>query len=112
MFALEIAAEIEDWVTDVNDGWTDLSAAERLECARDFAKICSRLSQAGYVCHMGRHWLQTRMLGGKRCILSGGFVAVLPAAAAHGTRYALVELEGDWEIPEEHLVALPPNAAP
>jgi transcriptional regulator with XRE-family HTH domain len=108
--ALEIASEIGDWVTDLNDGWNDISHADRLQSAHSFAELCQRLGTFGYVCHMGRHRQQIRVPGASLRVLFAGVVSIMPTADSEDTRYAIVHLEGGWEVPEEDR-PVPTNAA-
>ena len=60
---------------------------------------------------MGRHRQQMRMPGGKLCVLNAGVVSIQPAAASQGTRYAIVNLDGGWEVLKEDRPPLPPGEA-
>ena len=52
-----------------------------------------------------------RMPGGKLCVLNAGVVSIQPAAASQGTRYAIVNLDGGWEVLKEDRPPLPPGEA-
>ena len=69
------------------------------------------LAFVAFGCHMGRHMQQMGMPGGKLCVLIAGVVSFRPAATSQATRYAIVNLDGGWEVPEEDRPPLPSGDA-
>ncbi|MBP7340487.1 helix-turn-helix domain-containing protein, partial [Niveispirillum sp.] len=53
--AMEVAAEIGDWLQDMDGIWELMNTSQRLDTARGFADMCTRLEALGYLCHMGHH---------------------------------------------------------
>jgi hypothetical protein len=100
--ALEVAASLVDWVTDLNDVWDDCSMSQRLEYARNFVEQCVRLEALGYLCHLGHHRQVLREKGRADLVFVVGLLSILPKESGKGRRYGLVELEGRWEtVPED-----------
>lgn len=98
--ALETAASMTDWITDLNDVWDDCSMSQRLEYARSFVELCREIETHGFVCHMGNHKQQLREKDRPTLVFSVGLMTLLPKDGAEGSRYALVQLEGRWESME------------
>jgi len=98
--ALEAAASMADWITDLNDVWDDCSMSQRLEYARSFVELCREIERHGFVCHMGNHKQQLREKDRPTLVFSVGLMTLLPKDGAEGSRYALVQLEGRWESME------------
>lgn len=53
--ALEVAAELEELVTDWVDIWEEIPATGRLDAAREILATAQRLEEHGYVIFYGRH---------------------------------------------------------
>ncbi|MDX8521147.1 helix-turn-helix domain-containing protein [Mesorhizobium dulcispinae] len=53
--ALETAAAMTDFITDLNDVWDDCPRSQQLEYARSFVELCRQMEKLGFVCHMGHH---------------------------------------------------------
>jgi transcriptional regulator with XRE-family HTH domain len=96
--AEEIAAEMGDWLQDLEMIWCECPPSQRLQYAREFASVCRRLEARGYVCHMGHYRAYDRGMN-----YSGrfGLLAIRPMEAADGERYAMIPLGGTWEVPKE-----------
>ncbi|MDP1751865.1 MAG: helix-turn-helix transcriptional regulator [Reyranella sp.] len=107
--ALDVVAAMTDWVRDLNDVWVDCDSVRRLEYARSFADLCTQLEEHGYLCHMGSHRQRLHHAGKPDLVFDVGLMSIQAASGAAGTRYALVELEGDWETLEKDRMALPPD---
>jgi transcriptional regulator with XRE-family HTH domain len=104
--ALEIAAAMTDWLTELNDVWDDCSHRQRLECARGFAQLCERIEAFGYLCHMGAHRQRLRERGTPDLVFSVTVMSIQPKDESNGERYVLAQLEGAWETLEEDRPAL------
>jgi transcriptional regulator with XRE-family HTH domain len=104
---LQLAAEMVDWITDVNDGWDDCSRSQQLEAARSFAQLCSQLGALGYLCHIGQHRQALYGKGRPPLVVAVGIMSIRKKEEAEGTRYALVTLEGEWETVKEDRIPLP-----
>lgn len=98
--ALETAAAMSDWITDLNDVWDDCAMSQRLEYARSFVELCEDMDRHGFVCHMGTHKQQLRQKDRPILISTVGLMTLLPKDGSEGSRYALVQLEGGWESQE------------
>ncbi len=59
--ALEVAAELEELVTDWGDIWEDIPATGRLDAAREILATANRLEEHGYVILYGRHLERQRI---------------------------------------------------
>lgn len=99
--ALEIAAGMSDWTTDMLDVWNEISTTEQLSSARSFVEMAAQLERRGHVCHMGRHGQRLRQKSGQDLTVQIGVLAVRSKEDSKGMRYALVQLEGAWERLEE-----------
>lgn len=104
--ALDTAAAMSDWITDLDDIWVECSMSQRLEYAREFVKLCQQIEEMGYVCYMGSHRQQLRQKDRSHMIWTVGLMTILPQDGPEGTRYAMVQLDGAWENVEEDRVAL------
>jgi transcriptional regulator with XRE-family HTH domain len=89
--AMELAAEMQDWIGDVILGWSDISAVEQLSLARSFAEYCGQMRGLGFICFGGRH---TEKLYDST--LSVGMFCLIPVEREKDTKYALVQMEGAW----------------
>ena len=105
--ALDVVAAMADWIRDLNDTWAECNAVDRLEYARSFADLCEQLEVHGYLCHMGHHQQRRSTSGKPELVFDVGVMSVQTKAGSTGTRYALVELEGDWETLEKDRRPLP-----
>lgn len=99
--ALEIAAAMGDSLNDLDGIWGLCAMTERLNYARSFAELCQQIEAHGYVCHMGQHRQRLREKGKPDLVFLVGLMSIRPKKEADGERYALVQLEGAWETPEE-----------
>ena len=104
--ALDTAAAMSDWITDLDDIWVECSMSQRLEYAREFVKLCQQIEDMGYVCYMGSHRQQLRQRDRSRMIWTVGLMTILPKDGQEGRRYAMVQLDGAWENMEEDRVPL------
>lgn len=104
--AMDIAAAMTDWLTDLNDVWDECSQSQRVGYARSFAELCEQIEALGYICHMGHHRQRLRERGRPDLVFSVTFMSIQPKAQADGERYALVKLDGAWETMEEDRPAL------
>lgn len=95
--ALETAAAMTDWITDLNDVWDDCSMSQRLEYARSFVELCEDMDKHGFICHMGTHKQQLRQKDRPTLVFTVGLMTLLPKDGSEGSRFALVQLEGGWE---------------
>ncbi|MEQ8295920.1 MAG: helix-turn-helix transcriptional regulator [Nitratireductor sp.] len=105
--ALDTAAAMTDYITDLNDVWDDCPRSQQLEYARSFVDLCHQLETQGYVCHMGHHRQQLRQKDRPILVFTVGVMTLLPKAEAEGARYALIQLEGGWESLEADRVLRP-----
>lgn len=95
--ALETAAAMTDYITDLNDVWDDCPRSQQLGYAHSFIELCRQVEEHGFVCHMGHHKQQLRQRDRPPLIFSVGVMTLLPKDQAEGTKYALIQLEGGWE---------------
>jgi transcriptional regulator with XRE-family HTH domain len=95
--ALDTVAAMSDWITDLNDVWDDCPMSQRLEFARSFVELCDEIGRYGFVCYMGSHRQQLRQKERAPLLFTVGLMTLLPKEGVEGVRYALVELEGQWE---------------
>ena len=107
--ALETAAAMTDWITDLNDVWDDCPMTQRLDYARSFVELCQEIERYGFVCYMGSHRQQMREKDRPVLVFTVGLMTLLPKDGVKGTRYALVQLEGRWETLESERVPLKPS---
>jgi transcriptional regulator with XRE-family HTH domain len=105
--ALEVAATLVDWLKDLDGIWDDCSMSEQLGYARSFVQECARLEPLGLVCYMGHHRQVLRERDKKDLTFSVGVLSIQKKEGAEGRRYALVQLEGRWEVPDGDRVPLP-----
>lgn len=105
--ALEIAASMQDWLTDIQDVWSDMGASDQLRYGRNFLEICGELEQHGYLCHMGTHRQMLRTKGRPDLNFVVGLVCLLPRGESDGRRYAIIHLDGGWETVMEDRIQLP-----
>ena len=103
--AQDIAATLVDNVTDIMDIWPDLNSTDRLRYAREVAEMCQSLSRLGYTCFGGFH--RERRPGKQPLTFRVGILSVIKSMPKDETRYALINLQGNWEIPEEDRANLP-----
>ena len=99
--ALDIAAEMGDWLHDCDGLWGLCSMSERLGYARNFAELCQQIEGYGYLCHMGHHRQRLREKGKPDLVVVVGLMVILPKDGADRERYGMVHLEGAWEALEE-----------
>lgn len=96
--ALEAAAGMADYITDLNDVWVDCPMSQRFEYARSFVELCKQIEQEhNYVCYLGHHRQRLRQKDRPALIFEFGVMTILPKAENHDPRYALIQLEGQWE---------------
>lgn len=105
--ALDLTASMTDWITDLNDIWDECSASHRLECANSFVELCRKLETHGLVCYMGHHRQRRRERGRPDLVFDVGLMSIQAKEGVDGTRYALVQLEGDWETLDEDRIECP-----
>lgn len=99
--ALEIAAEMGDWLNDYDGIWGLCSMSEQLGYARNFAELCQQIEGHGYLCRMGHHRQRSREKGKPDLVFVVGLMVILPKEGADRERYGIVHLEGAWETLEE-----------
>lgn len=98
---LELAASLIDSMKDLNDCWDDCSASQQLEFARSCVEMIAQFEKLGFLCHMGHHKQVLRVKGHSDLVISVGLLSIQSKLEAGGTRYAIVELEGEWEKSDE-----------
>jgi hypothetical protein len=106
--AQDIAARLVDYITDLMDIWPDLNFVERLTYAREVIEIGKALGKLGYSCFAGSH--RERLPGKKPLTFTVGLLSVLKTSPKENTRYAIINLHGNWEVPEEDRPAFPLTA--
>jgi transcriptional regulator with XRE-family HTH domain len=104
---LEITTDMADWITDLLDGWDDCSKSQQLEAARSFVALCSQLEALGYLCHMGHHRQARYEKEHMPLVIRVVLMSIRKKEEADGRRYALVNLEGNWETVKEDRTPLP-----
>jgi transcriptional regulator with XRE-family HTH domain len=104
---LEITASMVDWIKDLDGIWDDCGMSQQLEWARHFAELCKQLEGLGYVCHMGKHRQALYQRGQPDLVFVVGLMSIRKKEEADGRRYALVELDGNWETVREDRMPLP-----
>jgi len=109
--ALEIAAQMSDWIKDLNDVWDDVYMTDRVNYARSFAEMCQQIGQCGYVCYMGEHKQRLREKGKPDLIFAVNVMKILPKQQA-GPRFAIIQLEEPWEAMDDDCRPLPPENQP
>jgi transcriptional regulator with XRE-family HTH domain len=108
--AIEVAAALVDWMTEINDVWEDCGMSQRLEYARSFVEQAAQLESFGFLCHMGHHRQVLREKGRPDLLFMVGLLSILPKQGAEERRYGLVQLEGKWETAAEDRAPLPDGA--
>lgn len=108
--ALETAAAMADWITDLNDIWDECARSERLQYARSYVELCRQIEEHGYVCFMGCHKQQLREKDRPVLVFDVGLMTLLPKEQAASTRFALIHLEGRWESMEADRVPPPSDS--
>ncbi|MER8875225.1 helix-turn-helix transcriptional regulator [Mesorhizobium sp. M0684] len=109
--ALETAAAMTDYITELNDIWDDCPRSQQLEYARSFVDLCQQIEQHGYVCHIGDHHQRLRVKDRPALVFRVGVMTIQPEDGVVGTRYALIHLEGGWESLEADRVLRPSDSA-
>ncbi len=95
--ALEKAAEIIDWIKDIDGLWDEITMSQRLEYARSIFELAQECERHGFSCHMGHHLQQLKQKDKPPLVFNVGLIAFIPQENSDGIRYALIELEGAWE---------------
>jgi hypothetical protein len=108
--ALEIAASMASWISDVSDVWNDRNMSQQLEYARCFAALCKDIEAHGYACYIGHHGQKLLDRWKAPLVFDVGLMSILKTEDAVGERYALVQLDGAWETLERDRVPIPPEA--
>ena len=108
--ALEIAASMASWISDVSDVWNDCNMSQQLEYARCFAALCKDIEAHGYACYIGHHGQKLLDRGKAPLVFDVGLMSILKTEDAVGERYALGQLDGAWETLERDRVPIPPEA--
>ncbi len=105
---MEFAANMGDYLEDMILAWgDDMSQSLRVSAAREVADMCSEIEQHGYLCHLGHHRQRLREKGKSDRVWNVAVFVLLPKEHAEGERYAMVTLEGAWEVLEEDRLTLP-----
>ena len=94
---LEFAAEIDDFLEDLGAIWDECYQSQRIEYAKKIVSICTRLEARGYLCHIGSHLQRQIFQGRPDLVFRVGIVSFLPKEQADGDRYAVIQLESNWE---------------
>jgi transcriptional regulator with XRE-family HTH domain len=105
--ALEVVAPLIDWIKDLDGIWDECSMSEQLRYARGFAEQCAQLEAFGLVCYMGHHRQLLCQKGHADLVFNVGLLSIQSKEGAEGRRFALVQLEGNWETTKEDRVSLP-----
>jgi hypothetical protein len=105
--ALEIAASMASWISDVSDVWNDRNMSQQLEYARCFAAF---IEAHGYACYIGHHGQKLLDRGKAPLAFNVGLISILKTEDAVGERYALGQLDRAWETLERDRVPIPPEA--
>lgn len=108
--ALDEAAEMCDWISDVMNGWSEVSFTDRLMMARQFVEMCSEIEKRGYVCMMGQFRQRLITKGRPDIVANFGLLSILMSKDADTLRFAMVELEGGWETLQEDRIPIPAKA--
>ncbi|SIT57204.1 Helix-turn-helix domain protein [Mesorhizobium prunaredense] len=109
--ALDAAAAMTDYITDLNDIWDDVPRSQQLEYARSFVELCRQIEEHGYVCYMGDHRQRLREKDRPTLVFGVGLMTIQPKEGVDGTRYALIHLEGRWESLDADRVLRPLDPA-
>ena len=105
---MELAATMSDYLEDMILAWNDdMGQSLRVSVAREVADMCSEIEQHGYLCHLGHHRQRLRVKEKSDLVLNVAVFVLLPKEHAEGERYAMVKLEGAWEVLEEDRLTLP-----
>ena len=100
--ALSIAAQLADYLQDLDGIWGLCSMTERLEYSRHFAELCGQLGELGYVCHIGQHRQRLRESGKPDLVFLAGLMSIRPKAGSEKLKYAILDLDGAWEtLPQD-----------
>lgn len=97
--ALQLTAAITEWITDLDGIWELSSHSQRLDYATSIAELCRELEGLGYLTHFGS--FRQQHMNDKGLIFFVALVTFLPKAENDGDRYALVNLDDPWEIPDQ-----------
>lgn len=95
--ALEVAVQLDDYLEDLSLCWEDLSSSDKLKCAKDFVELCCQLETKGYSCCMGGHQQIRRRSDQPDLLFDVGVVLYVPHVPDGEERYALIELDDNWE---------------
>lgn len=106
--AQDIAAALVDYVTDLMDIWSEINSSDKLHYARDVVDRCMALGKLGYTCQIGFH--RERLPSTNPITFRVGLLSVLKTSPNDDTRFAIVNLHGNWEVPEEDRPAFPTGA--
>ncbi len=109
--ALDSAAEMCDWISDVMNGWSEVTFTDRLTMARQFSEMCCEIENHGYVCMMGQYRQRLINKGRPDVVANFGLLSILTVKDAKTMRFAMVELEGGWETLQEDRVPMPDKSA-
>lgn len=104
--AIATAAGMVDLLTDLGDIWPDISETERVGYARDFVQRCVGLGALGYFCFMG-HYRRMLKTASKPDLIAGVTLISFQPKTGGEERYAYIQLQGGWEIPEADRITVP-----
>ncbi|GGO50306.1 DNA-binding transcriptional regulator, XRE-family HTH domain [Roseovarius pacificus] len=97
--ALQLTAEISDWITELDGIWDLSTAAQKLEYSTSIASLCRELEGLGYVTQFGS--LRQQHMHYKDLVTSVLLLTFLPKGTHDRAMYAFVTLEDPWELPEQ-----------
>lgn len=97
--ALQLAAAISEWITELDGIWEISTPSQRLAYSASIAELCQELEGLGYLAHFGS--FRQQHIHDRRLVFEIALVSFLPKAGHDGDRYAIVNLEDPWEVPEQ-----------
>jgi hypothetical protein len=94
--ALEIAAELKEWIVELNDAWELYTEIDRVSAARSVMEVVCKIEAHGFVCHMGSYKQQAEDTE-RPLVFDVGLLVLMPKSDGEGVRYAMVNLPDGWE---------------
>ncbi|MEG3146748.1 helix-turn-helix transcriptional regulator [Sphingomonas sp. RT2P30] len=100
--ALEAAARLADWLSDLHGAWSDCSTTQRLNHAGTFVGMSHGIETRGYLVYLGHYRRQQAGDPPTPLISHVTRMTVLPKGDTPGTRHVYVRLDEHWDaLPEE-----------
>lgn len=97
--SLRLATTISDWISDLDGIWGISTQTQRLDYSVHIAELCQELERLGYLTHFG--FFRQQHAKDKGLIFEVGLMTFLPKAGHDGDRYALMNLDDPWEVPDQ-----------